>query len=1109
MSPTVSTYLSRHGLSLRSELWHPHDGTSTHVYPIATALGLPTQLSTVRSTATPTLPIRVGQVWLHPTTTMAIEILSVSSCPARMVAYLLWTSRTPIKVQSTLTLARHDFSFGASSTHSLPFQELQEYTHLVVRDADTATTDGNLASTVVALSPRCPTLPDPRSTPITQIPDTTAVTHLLPIVTTISESTLDDLLGGRLRCESTITIYLLEGDRAVRSMTWSLQNVNNYPASLLALAWATHLLRSFSQPVQILCRRSSASKAIRSAHHHSKANFSLSRYLWVTRVQKPLLQEVPRPTKSNPEDRLALSNYDCSNVADISTADENVSSILLDYAPFSILNMETPDGVIISIDDWVNQHAAQRYATSRTNPAFRTPHYGLLSRLPMSRYAHPILPRIWWDKHAHAGNLAHWAGNTSPDLLCPTCGASAVESQAHIIRHCRNEELGKIRQAALDRVLRVAANITEVAEGATASKRIRAHRKKAKADAASRGHSPPTFTDLPKVQANPWGSHALQASALVSHFHSLARDHPDGHRLWTGMLDTALCAELCSQTGMEVLTQQRPAQTFRLIIRLVRTLLDAAITIYGHRARLLAKPAAPTAPADQPTSYRYAGKRIPYPSISGFMEPRVVPTRRILRQDTAAIDSPVPAAPQASRVPSPAPTLVSPPSSVLTPGSQSTPMPVQVAPTPAPAPAEARDPSPMPALPPAPHQVPLTAPLSMPVVVTAPTPAQAWVPTPVTAQLPASAPSPTSIPTPPAMTPTAHESSFERGLISYLSSVNCTLARPTPGGDSLFRSLHASMSTNDQRSALSIRLSVCDTLTTSVHLLGQYDLMLALSRLPQLRLWQRELTTPSALRAKYIDLMRMEGTPGGSPEIKAFVKVYGIQVTVYTRTSTFTHHAPPTSTSATVHVHLGEDKGVYWGSTALSETSTDISPSITTQLPFTDLFSDYLRPRGLAPVRVPGRGDCLFESVASSLPAQHLNHNRLRSEVCDALSRNPALTPTVLLNQTMDDPALSAELRKVPGHLALKTYVQHMRRPGTYGGHLEVQQISDLYHLKLIILTRHGESLILPSLTTPSASIILGLDGQHYWGSLPSLQWLDHEPTRTSPGCSSGAIGIG
>ena len=318
------------------------------------------------------------------------------------------------------------------------------------------------------------------------------------------------------------------------------------------------------------------------------------------------------------------------------------------------------------------------------------------------------------------------------------------------------------------------------------------------------------------------------------------------------------------------------------------------------------------------------------------------------------------------------------------------------------------------------------------------------------------------------------------------------------------------MSTVETCSALSIRLRVCDALTTSVHLLGQYDLLLAINRLPQLRHWQRDRrSTPSALRTTYIDLMRMEGTPGGSPEIMAFVKVYGIQVTVYTRTSTFTHHAPPT-TSATVHaIHLGEDNGAYWGSTALSDTSTAISPSITTRLPFTDLFSDYLRPRGLAPVRVPGLGDCLFESVASSLPAHRLNHNRLRSEVCDALSRNPALTPAVLLNQSMDDPTLSAELRKVPGHLALKTYVQRMRRPGTYGGHLEVQQISDLYNLKLTIFTRQGETLVLPSLTTPSASILLGLDDLHYWGSLPLLQRLDHGPTRTSPGCSSGAIGIG
>jgi hypothetical protein len=333
--------------------------------------------------------------------------------------------------------------------------------------------------------------------------------------------------------------------------------------------------------------------------------------------------------------------------------------------------------------------------------------------------------------------------------------------------------------------------------------------------------------------------------------------------------------------------------------------------------------------------------------------------------------------------------------------------------------------------------------------------------------------------------------------------------RPMPGGDSLFRSLQASMSTVETCSALSIRLRVCDALTTSVNLLGQYDLLLAINRLPQLRHWQRDRrSTPSALRTTYIDLMRKEGSPGGHPEIQAFVKVYGIQVTVFTRTSTFTHHAPPTSAEVTV-IHLGEDQGTYWGSIAQSNPPRETSPPPATRLPFTHLFSDYLLPQGLTPICVPGLGDCLFESVASSLPTRHLDHSRVRSDVCEALARNPALTPDALLNQTMDDPALSLELRKAPGHLALQTYVQRMRRTGTYGGHLEVQQISDLYNLKLTIFTRQGETLILPSITTPSASIILGLDGQHYWGSLLLPHRLDQESSRSSPGCSSGAAGIG
>ena len=353
-------------------------------------------------------------------------------------------------------------------------------------------------------------------------------------------------------------------------------------------------------------------------------------------MQRPLLTEVPPPTKDDPQDILDLSTYDCTKVRDISDRTNEITRILLDYAPYAVFHTGDPVGGanLISIEDLINRHTVRRYSMGRTNPAFRSPHIGLLSRLPRSRYANPILPRIWWDKHAHVANLAHWNKTDDSPQACPTCGAPVVENQEHIVRNCRPKELGQIRQTAIDKVMAMATSITATASAATASKRIRAHRKSMTAAAAKRGQPTPVFAEVKPNPPNPWGTLATQASSLVKHFLYLATNHPDGFRLWTGMLDDKLCDALCSSEESATVILQRPAQSLRLLARLVRILLDTTITVYGHRARLMARPTHQSPTAGQSTTYKHSGRRIAYPSISSFLEARIIPTGRILRQDT-------------------------------------------------------------------------------------------------------------------------------------------------------------------------------------------------------------------------------------------------------------------------------------------------------------------------------------------------------------------------------------------------------------------------------------------------------------------------------------------
>ena len=366
--------------------------------------------------------------------------------------------------------------------------------------------------------------------------------------------------------------------------------------------------------------------------------------------------------------------------------------------------------------------------------------------------------------------------------------------------------------------------------------------------------------------------------------------------------------------------------------------------------------------------------------------------------------------------------------------------------------------------------------------------------------------------------------SFESILRTSLAGVNRVALRAPSCDDSLFSSLSLSLQRPGATSQV-IRATICDTLADTINLLDVYDIAQAMNRSPSLRHGLSQQHSTDEKRQAYIQLMRLPSSPGGAPELSAFARAYSMDVCVHMSTAnTFTHFTP-TRTPSSITIHLGEFRGEYWGSQPARGSPTPSSPpTVTTRPPLhdevrqssmalTDSFSDFLRPLGLQVVEVPALGDCLFECLSLSLPSCRLSHDEMRETICDGMEANALLTPDIITLHASDNVTLSSALRlTLPPTTLLQTYVRHMRVQGTYGGHLEIQQFSDIFNARVTTVTRQGNHTIEPRnkhATAPATSVYLGLDRLHYWGSRPDGTVPQSSFLTTSPGRPFGAQGIG
>ena len=118
---------------------------------------------------------------------------------------------------------------------------------------------------------------------------------------------------------------------------------------------------------------------------------------------------------------------------------------------------------------------------------------------------------------------------------------------------------------------------------------------------------------------------------------------------------------------------------------------------------------------------------------------------------------------------------------------------------------------------------------------------------------------------------------------------------------------------------------------------------------------------------------------------------------------------------------------------------------------------------------------CLFNSFSEYLRLQEkksVSSSQLRQEICDYLSTDP-----IMLN---DDKTKFSELLK--NKMSLKSYVEHMRKPSTWGSGFEINAFCNLYHVNIHVkvLATSKDILFVPlNCCTPKNATLLWT-GSHY-----------------------------
>lgn len=104
---------------------------------------------------------------------------------------------------------------------------------------------------------------------------------------------------------------------------------------------------------------------------------------------------------------------------------------------------------------------------------------------------------------------------------------------------------------------------------------------------------------------------------------------------------------------------------------------------------------------------------------------------------------------------------------------------------------------------------------------------------------------------------------------------------------------------------------------------------------------------------------------------------------------------------------------------------------------------------------------CLFRSISHFFP--DMTATNLRSRICDALERDP---------RVFGDDAYSVDA----------AYIRRMRRPGSFGGGIEIRVCCDILDTNIRVLNKrdYGPDIVFRPRTATPTTIAIEWSGNHY-----------------------------
>lgn len=129
-------------------------------------------------------------------------------------------------------------------------------------------------------------------------------------------------------------------------------------------------------------------------------------------------------------------------------------------------------------------------------------------------------------------------------------------------------------------------------------------------------------------------------------------------------------------------------------------------------------------------------------------------------------------------------------------------------------------------------------------------------------------------------------------------------------------------------------------------------------------------------------------------------------------------------------------------------------------------LKSYLQNQGLYYIDIPTDGSCLFHSISDQFYGNTSKNKLLRQQSCDYIQSNAELYENFLDDETMS------------------LYINRMRNQSTYGGHIELSAISNIYKVNIKVIQVDFEFIITPNNIKTDKYIHLAYHNYEHYSSI-------------------------